>query len=63
MERWHWYVGWFNRSIFAGKIVQGKKTGIDEVTVVNKELFPISKSKDSAFKNAETNFKKEVAKN
>ena len=47
---------------FAGKIVQGKKTGIDEVTVVNKELFPISKSKDSAFKNAETNFKKEVAK-
>jgi hypothetical protein len=46
----------------AGKIVQGKKTGIDEVTIVNKELFPISKSKDSAFKNAETNFKKEVAK-
>jgi hypothetical protein len=54
------------RGFLAGKIIKkdGKNiyTGVDEVTLANKELFPISKSKDSAFKQAEKKFNKEVAK-
>ena len=45
----------------AGKIIQGKKTGVDEVTLANRELFPVSKTK-GAFEQAEKDFNKEVAK-
>ena len=45
----------------AGKIIQGKKTGVDEVTLANRELFPVSKTK-GAFEQAEQDFNKEVAK-
>jgi hypothetical protein len=46
---------------FAGKIIKGKKTGVDEVTLTNKELFPVSKTK-GAFEQAQQDFNKEVAK-
>jgi hypothetical protein len=45
----------------AGKIIQGKKTGVDEVTLANRELFPVSKTK-GAFERAQKDFNKEVAK-
>jgi len=53
------------RGFLAGKVIKkdGKNiyTGVDEVTLANRELFPVSKTK-GAFEQAEKKFNKEVAK-